>query len=127
MPDTTPHKPTSETRAQVVALSTYGIRQEDIASYIGIDDKTLRKYYRVELDQGATDAHAKVGKFLFHNASGLTLKEGATHADCVRAAMFWAKTRMGWRESSSLDVTSNGESITRIERVIIDSPTDSDS
>jgi hypothetical protein len=126
MPDTTPHEPTEATRAQVVALCTYGIAQESIAAYIGIDAKTLRKYYRVELDEGATEAHSKVGKFLFHNATGMTLQDGATHADCVRAAMFWAKTRMGWRESSNLDVTSNGESITRIERVIIDSPSDQD-
>lgn len=123
MPDTTPHEPTERTRAEVSALYSFGIPQEDIAKYIGIDSKTLRKYYRDELDNSVTKANAAVGRFLYQNATGNTLKDGASHSDCVRAAMFWAKTRMGWRETNNLDVTSNGESITKIERVIV-KPTD---
>lgn len=125
MPDTTPHEPTDRTRAEVSALYSFGIPQPDIAMYIGIDPKTLRKYYRDELDNSVTKANAAVGRFLYQNATGNTLKDGASHSDCVRAAMFWAKTRMGWRETNNLDVTSNGESITKIERVIV-KPTDSD-
>ena len=33
-------------------------------------------------------------------ASGQALQTGASHGDCVRAAMFWAKTRMGWKETN---------------------------
>ena len=101
-----PHKPTDKTRAEVSALCSFGVPQEDIGRYIGIDAKTLRLYYRDELDNSATRANAAVGRFLYQNASGSTLKDGATHSDCVRAAMFWAKTRMGWRETQSLEHTS---------------------
>ena len=92
------HAPTEKSRAEVAALYSYGIPQEEIANFLGIDAKTLRKHYREELDVAQVKAHAQVGRFLFQNATGATLKEGASHSDCVRAAMFWAKTRMGWRE-----------------------------
>ena len=113
------HKPTEKTRAEVSALYSFGITQEEIAKYIGIDPKTLRLHYRSELDEAHVKANAKVGQFLFQNASGSTLKDGATYSDCVRAAMFWAKTRMGWRETQNIDHTTNGEPIqpTRIEIV----------
>ena len=104
-----PHAPTPESRAQVSALYSYGITQEEIAHFIGIDPKTLRLHYRDELDSAHIKANAKVGQFLFQNASGQTLKDGASHSDCVRAAMFWAKTRMGWRETQSIDHTTGGE------------------
>lgn len=97
--DTTPHEPSDKTRAEVSALVSFGVPQEDIAAYIDIDPKTLRKYYRSEINKSVTTANAAVAKFLYNNASGKTLKEGANYSDCVRAAMFWAKTRMGWRET----------------------------
>lgn len=105
------HIPSDRTRAEVSALYSFGIPQEEIARYIGIDAKTLRKYYREELDTSVTKANAAVGRFLYQNASGQTLKDGASHSDCVRAAMFWAKTRMGWRETQQIDHTTNGESL----------------
>lgn len=101
-----PHAPTAESRAQVSALYSYGITQEEIARFLSIDPKTLRLHYRDELDSAHVKANAKVGQFLFQNASGQTLGSGATHSDCVRAAMFWAKTRMGWRETNGLEVTN---------------------
>ena len=113
------HKPTERTRAEVSALYSYGIPQEEIAAYVGIDAKTLRKHYRGELDTAHVKAHAAVGRFLYQNATGSTLKEGASHSDCVRAAMFWAKTRMGWRETQDLNHRSEDGSMspTRIEIV----------
>lgn len=107
-----PHEPTAETRAQVGALYSYGIPQEEIAKFIGVDAKTLRKYYRTELDTAHVKAHAAVGRFLYQNATGATLGKGATHSDCVRAAMFWAKTRMGWRETNGVEVTNPDGSLT---------------
>jgi len=106
-----PHAPTPESRAQVSALYSYGIPQEEIARFLNIDPKTLRLHYRDELDSAHVKANAAVGRFLYQNASGQTLGSGATHSDCVRAAMFWAKTRMGWRETQQIDHTTNGESI----------------
>ena len=94
------HQPTEKTRAEIIALRSYGVPIKEVAAYIGIDDKTLYKYYREELENSATKANANVGKFLYQAASGQALTTGATHSDCVRAAMFWAKTRMGWKETN---------------------------
>ena len=94
------HQPTDKTRAEIVALRSYGVPIKEVAAYIGIDDKTLYKYYREELENSATKANANVGKFLYQAASGQALTTGATYSDCVRAAMFWAKTRMGWKETN---------------------------
>ena len=72
------HEPSDKTRAEVSALYSFGIPQEDIAKYIGIDAKTLRKYYRAELDNSVTKANAAVGRFLYQNATGKTLEDGAS-------------------------------------------------
>ena len=115
-----PHAPTPESRAQVSALYSYGITQEEIARFLNIDPKTLRLHYRDELDSAHVKANAKVGQFLFQNASGQTLANGATHSDCVRAAMFWAKTRMGWRETENLNHISEDGSMTPKGRTLDD-------
>ena len=94
------HQPTDKTRAEIIALRSYGVPIKEVAAYIGIDDKTLYKYYRQELENSAIKANANVGKFLYQAASGQALTTGATYSDCVRAAMFWAKTRMGWKETN---------------------------
>lgn len=113
------HKPTPETRAEVKAMATYGVTHIQIASYVGIDPKTLRRHYREELDSAMAEAHTRVGKFLYNAASGEAIGDGATHSDCIRAAMFYAKTQMQWRETSVLDHQSSDGSMTpsRIEIV----------
>lgn len=107
-----PHVPTDKIRAEIVALRSYGVPIKEVAAYIGIDDKTMYKYYRPELEQSAMKANANVGKFLYQAASGQALKDGASYSDCVRAAMFWAKTRMGWKETDVHEHTgANGGAI----------------
>ena len=106
------HQPTEKTRAEIIALRSYGVPIKEVAAYIGIDDKTLYKYYREELENSAIKANANVGKFLYQAASGQALTTGATHSDCVRAAMFWAKTRMGWKETNVQEHTgANGKDL----------------
>lgn len=99
------HKPTDESRAEVKALASFGLPQEDIAEYVGVSHVTLRKHYASELKLSAIKANATVGKYLFSLASGQAISKGATHSDCKTAAMFWAKTRMGWRETNKVEVT----------------------
>lgn len=108
------HKPTDKTRAEVEALTAYGVPSAEVALYVGIDPKTLRKHYRQELDVARTKAHAKVGKFLFNAASGDALKNGASHSDCIRAAMFWAKTQMGFREKEESSQGDMSEVIAKL-------------
>ena len=92
MAGTPAHEPTKASRAEVLALVGFGIQQEDIAKYIGINAKTLRKHYRDELDQGVIKANASVAKSLFNQA---------TSGKSTAAAIFWLKTRARWRETSS--------------------------
>lgn len=97
-PDGAPnHAPTPETLAQVIALARFGIRQDEIAAYIGIDPKTLRKHYRQELDVAMTDTNVKVASSLFKNA---------TEKNNVQAQMFWMKTKGGWKDTSAVEVSS---------------------
>ena len=115
-----PHDPTDKTRAEVGALASYGVPHDEIGKYIGVDKKTLYKYYRDELDNAHIKANAAVGRFLYQAASGQSLDKGANHSDCVRAAMFWAKTRMGWRETNVLDHQSSDGSMKPVERITIE-------
>jgi len=113
------HQPTDKTRAEIVALRSYGVPIKEVAAYIGIDDKTLYKYYKDELENSALKANANVGKFLYQAASGQALTTGATHSDCVRAAMFWAKTRMGWKETNVQEVKMADEPIAKVTIEVI--------
>jgi hypothetical protein len=82
----------------VEALAGYGVPEADIAGVIGIDPKTLRKHYRGELDHGHVNANAKVAENLYRKATG----EGR---EAVIAAIFWLKTRAGWRETNIHELT----------------------
>jgi hypothetical protein len=96
----------------VFALSSFGVKQEDIGGFIGISDDTLRKHYPSELAKASVERNAEVAAFLFKSASGSSLAEGASYNDCLKAAMFWLKTRAKWRETSNLDHTSSDGSMT---------------
>jgi hypothetical protein len=85
------HRPDERGRRQVEALAAYGVPELDIARVVGVDPKTLRKHYRDELDR-STKATAKVAEFLFRKPT----TEGS---QCVTAAIFFMKTRGGWREA----------------------------
>ena len=86
------HRPEPASRRQVEAMAAYGVPELDIARVVAIDPKTLRKHYRDELDTGHVKATAKVAEFLFRRAT----TEGP---QAVTAAIFWLKTRGGWRET----------------------------
>lgn len=106
------HEPTKETRAQVYALSSFGVPQNDIANFLGMSDDTLRKHYADELRRAGIERNAEVAAFLFRSASGETLANGASYADCLNAAKFWMKTRAQWRETSQIEHTSPDGSMT---------------
>lgn len=89
------HEPTDETRAQVKALAGFGIREDEIAKYVGIAPKTLRKHYRHELDVGVTQANINIAQSLYQQAMN-----GSTSA-----AIFWLKARAGWREKQEIEHT----------------------
>ncbi len=107
----TRHVPSKAQRDLVSLHATMGTTQATIADLLGIDDKTLRKHYRTELDHSLAKANATVGGVLFNKA-----KAGDT-----TAMIFWLKTRAQWRDTTSIDHTSSDGSMvapTRIELVV---------
>lgn len=83
------HEPTKQLRELVKMHALVGTPQSVIADVLEINDKTLRKYYRRELDLATHQANAQVGGALFNKA----VKGDTT------AAIFWLKTRAGFREA----------------------------
>jgi hypothetical protein len=98
-------KPTDDERKLVEQMTACGIPQESQCLVIrdGIDDKTLRKHFRRELDTAATKANTKVAGTLFNKAVG-----GDT-----AAMIWWSKTRMGWKETNVQENT--GEQVHTIK------------
>ena len=67
--------PTKEQRDNVEALTGYGIPHEEICRLVinprtgrPIDDKTLRRHFRSELETGYVKANAKVAQSLYQQA-----------------------------------------------------------
>ena len=90
------HIPTKETRHMALTSSGFGLPHESIGALIGIDDKTLRKHYRQELDLGKARANSEIAKTLFSKATG-----GDTA--CL---IWWTKSQMKWSEASTLQLAN---------------------
>lgn len=93
-----PHEPTNETRQYARSLSALGQSQEDIAVIVGVSEKTLRKHYASELQEGAAEANAAVVGFLMDK-----IKEGN-----VAAMIFFDKAQGGKRETIREEVFGSG-------------------
>lgn len=87
-----PFEPTDDERKTVELMVAVGIPQEGIALCVrdGIDDKTLRKHFRNELDTAKHLADAKVAGAMFRSAIGGN----------VAAQTQWTKCRMGWKDTT---------------------------
>jgi hypothetical protein len=88
--------PTAEQRKVVEAMTGYGIPEEAIAQTLSIDAKTLRKYFRQELDLAVTKANATVAQSAFKMACS---------GRYAAMTMFWLKCRAGWRETQIVQHT----------------------
>ena len=99
------HEPTDNSRLQVETSAGLGLPHEQIAALIGIDDKTLRKHYRVELDVGKAKASANIARSLYNKA----MKGDTT------AMIWWTKAQMKWSETVKQELTgADGEELTGI-------------
>lgn len=93
--------PSREQRLTVEFMAGAGIPEDDMSRVIihqttqePIGVKTLRKYFRQELDGGHTKADAQVAQGLFKNATTAT----ETYPGGIPVAqIFWLKTRARWR------------------------------
>ena len=106
---TSNHVPTDATRQTVQLHTMVGTTQTDIARVLDIDEKTLRKYYRDELDLAKSKANATIGGALFNKA-----KNGDT-----AAMIFWMKTQAKWAERHELDHSSTDGSMKPVDKVEI--------
>ena len=90
---------TEEQREQVITFSSNGLPHFQISQIIGCAPKTLRKYFRDELDIGKIQANAKVAGALYQSAL-----DGN-----VKAQTFWLKAVGGWQETGRVEIVSEGE------------------
>jgi hypothetical protein len=95
-------RPTDEQHRQVEAMVGYGIPEDQICRLITnqqtkrpIDGKTLRRHFRSEIETGQVKANVSVAQSLFRMAIGGN----------VAAAIFWLKTRMGWKETAAVEMS----------------------
>lgn len=112
-PNFKPHEPSERDRGLVEGMAACGETAENISRVLGIGVTTLRKYYQTELDTAYIRANAKVAQTLFALATGAGDWKKANPA----CAMFWAKTRLGWRETARLEHTGENGGAVRYEKV----------
>jgi|TARA_R110000824_G_scaffold87114_2_gene215016 hypothetical protein len=87
-----PHKADEKTQQMVLTATGMGLDQNTLSKLLDIAPKTLRKFYRHELDTGAARANLAVARTLF----GM-----ATSGKNVIATIYWTKTRAGWVEAGN--------------------------
>ena len=88
-----PHQPDAVSRRLVEHHAAIGTPHQTIAKLLQLSLNTMKKYYGEELELGLARANAVVGGRLFEEA-----RKGH-----VVAAIFWMKTRGGWRETAKLE------------------------
>jgi hypothetical protein len=90
-----PFEPSEEQRAAVYHYACVGVPQDIIATLMGFSQDTLFKYFETELHTAGPAATA--------NIAG-TLYQKAMRGDTA-SAIFWMKTRGGWRETNRTELT----------------------
>lgn len=91
-----PYAPTAAERRTVEHYVSLGYTQDQCAALMGISDVTLRKAFPDELKNGSLKVNAQIGGKLFQKAM----------AGDTASLIFWAKTRMGWKETAGLDINA---------------------
>lgn len=102
MPRGKKYEKTEEISRLVRVMAQWGVRQKDIADECGISVNTLSKYYQTEYNKGAARAKAKLAEAIYDEA---VIKRNTT------ALIFLCKTRLGWRETQKVDLTSSDGSM----------------
>lgn len=120
--------PTEDQLKEIEGLSGFGSPMHEIAAILGISKDTIEKAskkndaLRTAIERGRAKANSAVAQSLFRQAVGgytrtITDKNGkrieVKSEPNVSAAIFWAKTRMRWRE-----VAPEGEDMDN-QRVVI--------
>ena len=101
------YAPDASQRQMVEMMVGVGVPEADIARVLGIDLATLHLHHGMELQTGQIVANARVAESLYRKAVG----DGP---QSVTAAMFWLKTRAGWREATEQPVSPGDVRIARM-------------
>lgn len=105
---TTPDKnspgfnPTHHQAREVAVMSCLGIQPKDIALVLNVELPMLKLYYAKELSVSHSIANAMVARV------ALQMAASGNNSDMTK---FWLKTQAGWRETSNIDLTSNGKTV----------------
>ena len=96
-------QPTVEQRRTVMQLASIGVPTEAIGHAIGeagapLDEKTIRRHFRAELDRGAALCTVRVQRKLHE-----LIDQGNP-----AAIFFYLKCREGWREVQRIETTGAG-------------------
>lgn len=113
------YKPGEQDRKLVETLAGYGVPPEEIcrlvvnpASGKALTPRALLRHFGEEIAGGLAAANAKVAESLYRLAVGQAkvVVDGEVLQEerepKVTAAIFWAKTRMGWKEISAQDAAA---------------------
>ena len=109
------HIPTDLLRDKVALAMAMGMNREDIAVLMRISIRVLQKHYAPELKEGGVHKTLAVAENLFNIATN------PDHKGAVSAAIFWMKTRAGWRDVAQVEHTGPGGGAIQVEARTINS------
>jgi hypothetical protein len=92
------HQPDANTRRLVRSLAFEGVVQRRIAMHLEVDEKTLVKYYRNEIDLSSEKLCPAVAQIL----ARIVLRENGGQAS-VNAGKFILSYKAGWREAHRIE------------------------
>lgn len=111
--------PSARDRSTVGSMLSYGMVESDVAAALGIDPKTLRKHFAVEIRTAFINANALVKQSLFLTATSWMQEKdqagvmiGKPSREATLAAIFWDKTRGGAIETTNVNSRAKVEAIT---------------
>ena len=115
------YQPTEADRNTVKSMAATGFTHEQIASCLGskgIDPKTMRRHFSVELATAANKARAAVANRAY---------QMAVAGDPPAATFFFLKTQCGWRETTRVEHTGkDGRPLVPVDaaRALLDTAAD---
>lgn len=89
-----PHEPTDRLRERVTDLAIAGIPQYMIANVIGIDEDTLKKHYKRELDCSEPEAVERVASTVVMQAINGNEKSQALYLKTKGAKYGWVEKQV---------------------------------
>lgn len=107
-----PYQPTEKDRRTVEGMTAMGATSDEVAQVLDIDPKTMRKYFRRELDTGRIVADSKVASNYYWLAT-----QRAHPMAAEKAGRFWLMARQGWTPRTGIELGGIGGEAIRTENV----------